>query len=103
MNLAHFGWMLTILLMAELVQNSLDAGATRVQIHRKRIRKAVALVIRDDGEGVLPNMDRVDALNHLATNIGHSRKMGLDLAQRAGTTPYELLTGVGSRVKRICD
>ncbi len=26
-----------------------------------------------------------------------------DLAQRAGTTPYELLTGVGSRVKRICD
>jgi alanine racemase len=27
----------------------------------------------------------------------------VDLAQRAGTTPYELLTGVGSRVKRICD
>ena len=26
-----------------------------------------------------------------------------DLAQRAGTTPYELLTGVGSRVKRIGD
>jgi alanine racemase len=27
----------------------------------------------------------------------------VDLARRAGTTPYELLTGVGSRVTRICD
>jgi alanine racemase len=26
-----------------------------------------------------------------------------DLARRAGTSPYELLTGIGSRVRRICE
>jgi alanine racemase len=26
-----------------------------------------------------------------------------DLAERAGTTPYELLTGVGQRIRRVCE
>jgi hypothetical protein len=68
--------------VAELVQNSLDAGARRVRVERCRIRKALALVVRDDGEGVLPEMEREEGLRYIATHIGHSRKLGLDPAER---------------------
>jgi hypothetical protein len=69
--------------VAELVQNSLDAGAREVTIKRQRIRKAVCLVVHDDGQGVLPEMGREEALRYLATHVGHSRKMQLDPAERA--------------------
>jgi len=68
--------------VAELVQNSLDANARRVTIERRRIRRAPALVIRDDGEGIVPELSREEALRAIATNIGHSRKRGLSPRER---------------------
>lgn len=69
--------------VAELVQNSLDAQARTVRVRRYRTRGAVVLSIEDDGQGVLPDLGRRDALEYLATHVGHSRKMGLDPATRA--------------------
>jgi hypothetical protein len=68
--------------VAELVQNSIDARAASVRIERRRIRGAPALVIRDDGEGVLPALEREAALRYLGTNIGHSHKLGLSPVER---------------------
>ena len=68
--------------VAELVQNSLDAQAKMIVIRRHRVRGAVCLTILDDGEGVLPDLERRAALEYLATHVGHSRKMGLDPATR---------------------
>jgi hypothetical protein len=68
--------------VAELVQNSLDAGAKRVELRRYRAKGRLCLSVRDDGEGVLPELDRREALEYLATHVGHSRKMGLDPATR---------------------
>jgi ribosomal protein S18 acetylase RimI-like enzyme len=69
--------------VAELVQNSLDAGAKHVTVHRLTQRGQATLVIRDDGEGVVPELSREEALRYLASHVGHSRKMGLDAAERA--------------------
>jgi hypothetical protein len=68
--------------IAELVQNSLDAGARRVSIRRQRVRGSLCIVVHDTGEGVLPDLERPAALEYLATHVGHSRKMGLDPAER---------------------
>ncbi len=68
--------------LAELVQNSLDAGASKVQIVRARERGVTTLHVIDDGGGVLPEMTREDALGYIATHIGHSRKRNLTLEQR---------------------
>src|SRR5215475_6766053 len=68
--------------VAELVQNSIDARATAIRIERRRIKGQPALVIRDDGEGVLPGLARDEALRFLGTNIGHSHKLGLSAAER---------------------
>src|SRR3972149_11274746 len=68
--------------LAELVQNSIDAGARRIHITRLRERGVTALHILDDGEGVIPEMERAEALNYIATYIGHSRKRNLTPQQR---------------------
>jgi hypothetical protein len=68
--------------VAELVQNSLDARAQRVTVERRRLRGRPALVVRDDGEGVLPSLGREDALRFIATNIGASRKRNLSAEER---------------------
>jgi hypothetical protein len=68
--------------VAELVQNSIDAGARRVAVERRRVRGRLCLIVGDDGEGVLPEMEREEALRYIATHIGHSRKLGLSPAQR---------------------
>lgn len=70
--------------VAELVQNSLDAGATHVEVMRYRDRKTrkLCLSIKDNGEGVLPQMDRLEALKFIATNIGHSIKRRLTAEER---------------------
>lgn len=69
--------------VAELVQNSLDAGATHVTVRRHRLRGTPCISIHDDGAGILPDLDREAALRHLATHVGHSRKAGLEPAERA--------------------
>lgn len=69
--------------LAELVQNSLDAGARRIQITRVREKKLPCLKVLDDGEGVIPEIaDRREALRYVATHIGHSRKRSLSPQER---------------------
>jgi hypothetical protein len=68
--------------LAELVQNSIDAGAKNVHVTRLRAHGVTALHVLDDGEGVIPEMERCDALNYIATHIGHSRKRDLTPQQR---------------------
>ncbi len=68
--------------VAELVQNSLDADARHVQITRHRTRGTKLLSIRDDGQGVLPELSRREALTYIATHIGHSRKRDLSVEDR---------------------
>ena len=67
--------------LAELVQNAIDAGAKRIEISRLRERGVSGLHILDDGEGVIPELVREEALTYIATHIGHSRKRNL--------TPHE--------------
>ncbi|MEP6860840.1 MAG: ATP-binding protein [Deltaproteobacteria bacterium] len=68
--------------VAELVQNSIDARAKTIRIERRRLRNAPALVIWDDGEGLLPALEREEALRYLGTHVGHSHKLGLSPAER---------------------
>lgn len=68
--------------VAELIQNSLDAGARHVQVSRFQRRGIRMLSIWDDGQGVLGDMARQEALTHIATNIGHSRKRELSVQDR---------------------
>jgi hypothetical protein len=68
--------------LAELVQDSLDAGAGRVQIIRARERGVTTLHVIDDGSGVLPEMTREEGLGYIATHIGHSRKRNLTITER---------------------
>lgn len=68
--------------VAELVQNSIDARARRVTVERRRLRGRPAMVIRDDGEGILPALGREEALRFLATNIGASQKRRLSADER---------------------
>jgi len=69
--------------VAELVQNSLDAGARNIALTRRRVHGTATLLVRDDGEGVIPELDREEALHYLATHVGHSRKLGLTPRERA--------------------
>ncbi len=68
--------------LAELVQNSLDAGARRVRVKRFRRNGVACLSVWDDGDGVIPEMERPDALRYIATHIGHSRKRSLSPEER---------------------
>lgn len=68
--------------LAELVQNSLDAGARRIRVTRVREKGVAQLRIHDDGEGVIPELDRPEALAYLATHVGHSRKRHLSPQER---------------------
>jgi len=68
--------------MAELVQNSLDAGARNITITRMRRRGEPVVTIRDDGQGVFPDLERPEALERIATNIGRSFKMNLSPRER---------------------
>jgi len=68
--------------LAELVQNSLDAGARVLTVTRLRERGVTALRILDDGDGIIPELARPEALAHIATHIGHSRKRNLTPQQR---------------------
>jgi hypothetical protein len=68
--------------VAELVQNALDEQASHVVIERRRDEGDTMLSILDDGHGVLPQLERKDALTAIAKNIGHSRKRQLSFDER---------------------
>ena len=68
--------------IAELVQNSLDAGASRIESQWFTDRGKRALSIWDDGNGVFPGLPRDEALRKIAQTIGHSHERDLTPAQR---------------------
>ena len=68
--------------IAELVQNSLDAGARRIEITWFNDKGARAIRIWDDGEGIFPELEREAALERIARTIGHSHKRDLSPAER---------------------
>ena len=68
--------------VAELIQNSLDAGASEIHVVRSRERGATLLRVLDNGSGVLPHLLRAEALEYLATHIGQSLKQELTVQQR---------------------
>ncbi len=68
--------------VCELVQNSLDAGAERVDVTWFNEKGLRCLRIRDDGRGIFPELGRPEALQRLAQTIGHSHKRSLTAAQR---------------------
>jgi hypothetical protein len=68
--------------LAELVQNSLDANARTIRVIRRRDKGRTSLVLWDDGDGVIPEIDRPEALRYIATHVGHSRKRSLSPQER---------------------
>ena len=68
--------------VAELVQNSLDAGARRIELTWFNKDRERALRIWDDGEGVFPELDREEALRQIAHTIGYSHKRDLSPIER---------------------
>jgi hypothetical protein len=68
--------------IGELVQNSLDAGARRVEITWLNEKGARTLRILDDGRGVFPALEREAALRKIAETIGHSHKRSLSASER---------------------
>jgi histidine kinase/DNA gyrase B/HSP90-like ATPase len=68
--------------LAELVQNSLEAQARHVRVRRFRRGRLRCLSVRDDGRGVFPEEGRREALERIATNIGHSYKLGVSASER---------------------
>ncbi len=68
--------------VAELVQNSLDASATRVRVSWFTHQGRRALSVWDDGQGVFPELDRPAALRKIATTLGRSHKASLSPAER---------------------
>lgn len=70
--------------VAELVENSIDAGATRITITRGRRRGRVFLRVSDDGRGVPLNEEGVPDFDYVATHICDSLKRRLGERQRGG-------------------
>ncbi len=70
--------------VAELVENSIDAGASRVTITRGRRRGRVFLRVSDDGRGVPLNQEGVPDFDYVATHICDSLKRRLDEQKRGG-------------------
>ncbi len=70
--------------VAELVENSIDAGATRITITRGRRRGRVFLRVSDDGRGVPLNAEGVPDFDYVATHVCDSLKRRLDQRQRGG-------------------
>jgi hypothetical protein len=68
--------------LAELVQNSMDAGARTIRVTRVRERGVPCLRILDDGDGVIPELERSEALRYVASHVGHSRKRRLSPQER---------------------
>jgi hypothetical protein len=68
--------------VAELVQNSLDAGASRIELTWLNEKGRRVLRIWDDGGGIFPELERDEALRRIATTIGHSHKRHLSPSER---------------------
>ena len=79
--------------VAELVENSIDAGAARIVITRARRKGRVFLRVSDDGGGVPLDGEGVPDFDYVATHICDSLKRRLDERQRQGVVQGEF--GIG--------
>lgn len=70
--------------VAELVENSIDAGARKVVIVREKQRGVPVLKVWDDGHGVRLNDKGVPDFEYVATHICDSIKRKLGEAQKKG-------------------
>lgn len=70
--------------VAELVENSIDAGAKRVVIVREKQGGIPALRVSDDGDGVRLSEKGVPDFEYVATHICDSIKRKLEEAQKKG-------------------
>src|SRR5262245_35349458 len=70
--------------VAELVENSIDAGATRINILRGRRRGRVYLRISDDGRGVPLTPEGLPDFDYVATHVCDSLKRRLNQRERSG-------------------
>ena len=70
--------------VAELVENAIDAGATRIHVQRGRRHGRVYLRISDDGRGVPLTAEGVPDFDYVATHICDSLKRRLDARDRSG-------------------
>src|SRR3989442_1939244 len=70
--------------VAELVEDCIDGGATRVLIPRGRRRGRVFLRVSDDGRGVPLSGEGIPDFDYVATHICDSLKRRLDERQRGG-------------------
>ena len=70
--------------VAEFVENSIDAGARRIQIVRGREQGPPYLLIHDDGDGVRRDADGMPDFDYVATHICDSFKRHLQHQGPAG-------------------
>ncbi len=70
--------------VAELVENSIDAGAANITITRGRERGRHYLRVTDDGAGLPRTEEGLPDFQYVATHICDSIKRRLDPAQRTG-------------------
>src|SRR5512146_3129460 len=70
--------------VAELVENSIDAGARSIVITRGKEKGQHYLRVRDDGEGVRRNADGEPDFHYVATHVCDSIKRRLKTQGRQG-------------------
>jgi hypothetical protein len=70
--------------VAELVENSIDAGTVRIRITRGRRRGRVFLRVSDDGRGVPLTPEGIPDFDYVATHVCDSLKRRLDERRRTG-------------------
>ena len=68
--------------LAELIENAIDASATKCDITRKKIKGHHALIIRDYGNGFPPNINGVPDFKRAITNICNSLKRRMNEEDR---------------------
>ena len=78
--------------VAEFVENSIDAGATRITIVRGKMGGKHFLKVTDDGDGILKNSEGVPDFRYVATHICDSVKRRL---KAKGTEGLQGEFGIG--------
>ncbi|MEX2327672.1 MAG: ATP-binding protein [Pseudomonadales bacterium] len=70
--------------IAEFVENSIDAGASRIVIVRGKERGQAYVSVTDNGEGIRRDADGIPDFHYVATHICDSMKRHLDKDDKAG-------------------
>lgn len=68
--------------LAELVENGIDSGATKIEVIRCRRQKNIEIIINDNGRGITPGPDGNCDMHRIRTNICNSEKIRLKEEER---------------------